>query len=324
MVLAKSGKPNRSSMNYLYNLDKMSTLARWYLALAYSYAGNKDVAMKLYNKAPNQINDYTDVYYTYGSSLRDYSVLLMLTQSLNKTEAAATLAKDIINRFNKSWFGTHETAYTLIALSDFVGKSAKGLDFVVTKGNDTKAVKSKKAIFLMQVKEADFNNIKVINKNTNSPLFVNVVSTGKALQKEESDDNANLAMSIRYVDKHGNDVNIAKLKMGTEFKALVNLKSTTALKDYRNLVINQVFPSGWEILNWRIADENKTNTSISYQDIRDDRVYSFLNLSGNSTIEIPLIATYPGKYYLPVQFSESMYDKTIYNRKKGSWVEVER
>ena len=324
MVLAKAGKPNRSSMNYLYNLSKLPTQARWFLALAYSYAGNKDVALKLYNKAANQISDYTDVYYTYGSSLRDYSVLLMLTQSLNKTESANTLAKDIINRFNKSWFSTHETAYTLIALSDFIGKSARGLDFSVTKGNETKAIKSQKGIFTMQVKEIDFRNIKVINKNTNSPLFVNIVSTGKALQKEGSDDNANLAMSIQYVDKHGNNINTAKLKMGTEFKALVNVKSTTAMKDYRNLVINQVFPSGWEILNWRIADENSTNTAITYQDIRDDRVYSFINLSGNSTIEIPLIASYPGKYYLPVQFAESMYDKTIYNRKKGGWVEVER
>ena len=324
MVLAKAGKPNRSAMNFMYNLKEIPTLARWYLALAFSYSGNKDVAMKLYGKNKNEIKDYTDVYYTYGTSLRDYSVLLMLMQELNKSEAASVLAKDIITRFNKDWNSTQETAYVLIALSDYMVKHSKGLDFTLTSGGKTIAVKSEKSIYSLSFSEAKMLDIVVTNKNTKSPLFVNVVSSGKAKQEAGESQNSNMNLSISYVDTEGKPIDISNLKMGTEFKALVSINSNNGIKDYRNMALNQVFPSGWEILNWRMSGAENINKYINYQDIRDDRVYSFFHLYKSSKIEIPLIATYPGQYYMPVQFCESMYDNTVYSRQKGEWVEVSR
>lgn len=116
--------------------------------------------------------------------------------------------------------------------------------------------------------------------------------------------------------------------MGQEFKAIIKLKPLNSLKDYRNLAVSQIFPSGWEILNWRMGNnENKSDYYIPYQDIRDDRVYSFMNLyyrNGGGNIQIPLVATYPGKYYMPVQYVESMYDNTIYAKKSSGWVKVTR
>ena len=66
-------------------------------------------------------------------------------------------------------------------------------------------------------------------------------------------------------------------------------------------------------------------TKPDYQDIRDDRVYSFFGLSsGNSkTFEILLNASYAGHFYLPATHCDAMYDNTIKALKKGMWVEVE-
>ena len=63
---------------------------------------------------------------------------------------------------------------------------------------------------------------------------------------------------------------------------------------------------------------------ITYQDFRDDRVYSFFNLgaSGSVNVEIKLIATYPGKFYLPAVTCGAMYDNTVQALVPGRWIEV--
>ena len=62
----------------------------------------------------------------------------------------------------------------------------------------------------------------------------------------------------------------------------------------------------------------------TYQDIRDDRVYTYFNLRENETrtYYVQLNASYLGKYFLPGTFCEAMYDNTISGGVNGKWVEV--
>ena len=81
-----------------------------------------------------------------------------------------------------------------------------------------------------------------------------------------------------------------------------------------NLVLTEIFPAGWEILNTRCLNDgatDKTATGIKYQDIRDDKVYSYIDYlpSGRQvTLKINLCAVYPGRFYLPPVYCEAMYD----------------
>jgi hypothetical protein len=63
---------------------------------------------------------------------------------------------------------------------------------------------------------------------------------------------------------------------------------------------------------------------VEYQDVRDDRVYSYFDLAAGETrtIELRLHAGYLGRFYLPMFSVEPMYDATIHARLKGRWVEV--
>ena len=63
---------------------------------------------------------------------------------------------------------------------------------------------------------------------------------------------------------------------------------------------------------------------MTYQDIRDDRVYSFFDLSGNGNVVVKtkLVATYPGRFYLPAVSCTAMYDATVSALVPGRWVEV--
>ena len=68
----------------------------------------------------------------------------------------------------------------------------------------------------------------------------------------------------------------------------------------------------------------------TYMDIRDDRVYTYFNLSPYSsyhrhyekTFRVKLSASYAGKFYHPAVSVESMYNKNFSASKAGLWVEV--
>jgi len=130
-------------------------------------------------------------------------------------------------------------------------------------------------------------------------------------------------MEVKYKDMNGIAIQPDKILQGTDFVAVVTITNPGTKGYLQEMVLNQIFPSGWEIHNTRM-DETATTNPARYQDIRDDRVYSYFNLYSNATktFEIQLNATYLGKFYLPTVYSEAMYDNTINARIPGRWVEV--
>ena len=87
-----------------------------------------------------------------------------------------------------------------------------------------------------------------------------------------------------------------------------------------------VFAAGWEIHNSRMTGATTGGDKPDYQDIRDDRVYTFFDLKKGKTktFNVLLNASYLGRYYLPALSVEAMYDKSIQARKRGQWVEVNK
>jgi uncharacterized protein YfaS (alpha-2-macroglobulin family) len=92
-----------------------------------------------------------------------------------------------------------------------------------------------------------------------------------------------------------------------------------------------MLPSGWEIFNERMAlpgvpgqDGAAVPRSVSYQDIRDDRVLTFFDLRRGVTKEVKLRlqASYIGDFTLPAVSCEAMYDPSAYSRTKAGRAEV--
>jgi hypothetical protein len=134
-----------------------------------------------------------------------------------------------------------------------------------------------------------------------------------------------LSMKVRYVDLKGNPITPDKLLQGTEFEAEVVIKNLNQKVHYREMAITQIFPSGWEIHNVRM-DESGFESMARYQDFRDDRVLSYVDLLPNEqkVIRVKLNASYNGKFYLPGVYAEAMYDKSISAYQPGKWVEVSK
>ena len=135
-----------------------------------------------------------------------------------------------------------------------------------------------------------------------------------------------LRMNVIYKGINEEVLDPASLVQGTDFVAEVTLYNPGTRGSYQELALTQIFPSGWEILNTRLynLDQFYAEDRPEYQDIRDDRVFTYFNLSPGEekTFRVLLTATYAGDYYLPAASCEAMYDRSIYARKKGQAVSV--
>src|SRR5690606_34167954 len=107
-------------------------------------------------------------------------------------------------------------------------------------------------------------------------LFVRLITEGTPARGNEQEESNNLNLQVLYTDTQGNPVDPARLKQGTEFIAVVSVSNPGTRGAYKNMAINQIFPSGWEINNLRLDEaESRLGGDIpTYQDIRDDRVYT--------------------------------------------------
>ena len=120
-------------------------------------------------------------------------------------------------------------------------------------------------------------------------------------------------------------MDVATLAQGTNFSAYLTIQNPTG-QPLTHLALTQLIPSGWEVLNTRFLPGALTASSVvSYQDIRDDRVLSYIDVlpaGGRVTIRVDLCATYAGRFYLPPTVCEGMYDSTLQSNTAGRWIEV--
>jgi alpha-2-macroglobulin len=90
--------------------------------------------------------------------------------------------------------------------------------------------------------------------------------------------------------------------------------------------LSVVVPSGWEIRSSQFDEGQAAFRSSSYdfQDVRDDRIYTYFNLPQGTTktFRLRFNAAYEGKFYLPGIACEAMYDNSVSVRNKGRWIEV--
>lgn len=135
---------------------------------------------------------------------------------------------------------------------------------------------------------------------------------------EEAEAASGLKIDVRYRDMNGAPLDPRSVAVSTDFYAVVTVTNTSGYERYADLALTHIVPAGWEITSERDL------STVTYQDIRDDRVLSYFDLRSGESKEIPikLTATYKGRYYLPSVCCEAMYDNSVRALRKGEWVEV--
>lgn len=85
-------------------------------------------------------------------------------------------------------------------------------------------------------------------------MFARIITEGIPEQGKEEAYANGLSLAVSYTDQNGRAVNIADMQQGTNFIAVVTVKNPTA-RGINNLVLTEIFPAGWEILNTRFLND---------------------------------------------------------------------
>jgi uncharacterized protein YfaS (alpha-2-macroglobulin family) len=329
-TLALAGDADLASMNRLRENGNLPQVSAWMLAAAYAKAGQPEAAKSLIANLATKVKPYQEQAYSYGSDDRDEAIILETLLLLNERTKAFELVKEISASLSNSnsWMSTQSVSWCLKAVGMFAGGEKRGpLKFNYTYNG--KDVSASTDLPLAQVTLA-FDGLKPgplkITSQSQGTLFARVITEGIPARGAEEEAASNLALAVAYNDTDGKPVDPSRLEQGQEFIATVSITNPGVRGPYKNLALNQVFPSGWEINNLRLDDAQArvANDQFTYQDIRDDRVYTYFDLGSNQrkVFRVMLTAAYAGSYYLPAVNCEAMYDRSIYSRTKGRVVEV--
>ena len=330
-TLALAGKAELAAMNLLRNQPLLTTNAKWRLAAAYTLTGNNRLAKDMVKNLPQEVGNYREMSYTYGSDLRDEAMILETLNRLGQKTQSARVLQQLAKKLSSDrWYSTQSTAYALLAAADFVkqqkgGAQAKNsYSFSFAQLNENAALEQA-PIFETELPVGSQSETLKVSNTGGAPLFVQVLLEGQALQNETEEISNDLKLTVKYQDLEGNKLDIKQIKQGTDFMAIVEVANPGQRGRYEELALEQIFPAGWEILSNRMnAALGAGDSRADYQDIRDDRVYSFFDLGAGQkmTFKIYLNAAYKGRFYLPHQSCEAMYDHSIFANKAGGWVEV--
>ncbi|MFC2103932.1 alpha-2-macroglobulin [Bacteroidota bacterium] len=330
-TLALAEEPALPAMNRMREMKGLSTQAKWRLAAAYYLAGKPEVAIEIIKDVETTIKEYKEFGYTYGSSQRDQAMIIEALALMKDRSRAKSMIEDLAKDLGSNrWYSTQTTAYSLIAISKYLGTDSgdKTLKFAYKLNND----KEKNAVtempiaqFSLDMKTNPNGTISVTN-NGSVVVFARIIIDGIPATSEEISSESDLRMTVRYLNKDGNEINVSKLVQGTDIIAEVSVHHPGIRTDYQEMALNQIFPSGWEIRNTRMEEfnVNYAGDKPDYQDIRDDRVYTYFDLKKNErkTFRVQLNAAYLGKFYHPTVYCEAMYDNEVNAKKAGKWIEI--
>ncbi len=328
-TLALADYPDLSAMNRMREQSNLSDDAKWRLAAAYRIIGKKEVAEELIEGLSTEIPAYREHSGSFGSSIRDKAMILETLSLVGQKTKAFPLVQELSEKLSSnSWMSTQTTAYCLIAMAEFVGDGESGkMRFTYSlNGKAEEELTSYRPITQIPL-DVSAGSPKVKLKNlADGVLYVRLSTSGIPETGDQTSSERNLNLTIAYEDLQGNTIDISKLQQGTDFKAKITIENPGVMNDYEQMALTQIFPSGWEILKTRFGEVDEVNKGDqpNYQDIRDDRVYTYFDLKKkkSKTFTISLTAAYVGKYYLPTVNCEAMYDDRINARKPGKWVEV--
>lgn len=352
-TLAIAGSPEPGPMNRLRAAPGLDPLAANLLAAAYYAMGQKKAGDDIMTERvmnwtpPTNKKDY--VYgESYGSPVRDLAIKLIALSAAGKEkesgELAANIAKDLAG---EDWYSTQTTSFSLVAIANFYLKKAGGkrLNFAITTpGGVARTVESERAIYLETVGEwpAKGRQVEIVN-NSDARLYLSLIKRGTAattVEKERSDD---IRLTVDWETPVHVSANMDRIGQGDDLIAIVKVKNMSDRKQ-EDLALTIPMASGFEIHNPRFEEPEEgaeeqsgeedeearprrsprdTETAV-YQDIRDDRIYSYFDLDARQEREFKVLvnAAFPGRYYLPAIAVEEMYDATVGASLPGKWIVI--
>lgn len=164
----------------------------------------------------------------------------------------------------------------------------------------------------MQPKRGD-NSITITNNGT-EPVFVTLFTKGKVAEYQREDAGAWYDMTVKYLDRSGNEINPEKIAQNTDFDVVIKVANPHEYQVTENALSFHA-AAGWELINSRLFGDNAENEAqakhIEYQDDYVDFIFDLAPYEAK-VFRLSLNAAYEGSYTVPSVTCEDMYNNEIW------------
>ena len=323
-VLSLANNAQKSAMNRFVSANEAtSPMVWWLMAGAYNESSFSSKALELKAKAEKlRTNDLDDDYDSFGDKPRN---LALITLVINKMNGLQSETKDyyesMVDNLNSAgWASTQTKGFSFLAAYSYLGNNAstnKTVKYTIAIG------KTKESNEHSSFEPRNF----VLGKDS-YPTKISITNQGNAP--------LNVSRLEQYIDDNitqaakssGLDVKVEYSTQSPKLGDNIGIRVTVAnLKpqDMKSLALNLRMPSGWELINPRIYQTSTSNSErYTYQDYKDDRVFTFFDLSASrSTVfEFKAKAAFVGNFYMPSISCEHMYNGNVYAQTSSGRVSV--
>lgn len=323
-VLAKAGKPAKSAMNRFVTSQKsINSVTWWLMAGAFKLSGYDSKADELVAKAENLQKEYNQErsYGTFGDQGRDWAIIVDILSHFDnhkkKMEAYYDQMVDVINK--SYWTSTQTKGFAFISAYRYFGKSlgiSNTVEYTMSglPGGSKSYVHSAFEPRLTSFTTSSFDK-KITVRNTGKGklyLYQTDRYIDNNLAKKASAEN--LGVAIDYYNLTRKKQGLTGIMLGDDIQIHVRVTNPTAL-EVENLALNVKMPSGWELINPRIYETNISDMTekYTYQDFKDDRVYTFFGLAAGEgkSFTFRAKAAFTGDFFHPSISCEHMYKGSV-------------
>ncbi len=324
-VLTVAKQANLSDLRYVYDTykDSAPTLPLAQLASALAMSGDQARALEGFKLALGRIGKRNDVWWDYGSDLRDLSAIVaLLTESgmadlMPDNQRPASLLEQLASRQNgRKYLSTQEQAWLLLAASATSGKSPE-LSLTV---DGSEAVKQDRPY----TRSFDQGNLLKGFGAANAGqgvVYARATSTGIPVDDQPASSNG-YTIDRGYYLPDGTPAVLDQLKQN-DLLVVVIKGQVTDNSNHQSMIVD-LLPAGLEIENARLSDRRQTSdyawlpalSTPDYEEYRDDRYVAAFDTGdtdhsngGQRDFTVAYLARVvtPGKYKVPAVTIEDMY-----------------
>lgn len=341
-VLAIAGESVVSEMNLIKEneLSKLNNTQKWMLAASYKMAGVKATAVSLIKNVEKKAEEYYEFGGSYGSTHRDFAIILHTLIVMEEMQEAELLAKEVAKILSSQyWYSTQTVGYMLLSLGKYFesanisGSSNPNFIGYVKLPNGQQVDFDIKNKYELSLKEGFGKNLELFldSKSSVSKAYATVSWDGVPLKDETVDETKNISVSVEWLDENGISINPEMLKQGTTIWGHFTADNQSNVPLIEEVALVQIIPTGWEIENTRLNEESMPTWMSGYNlnreqylDIRDDRIMWFFDLDNNNSYDfvVKINTVTSGEFYLPSTLLEAMYNNDYKATLKGRKVVV--
>lgn len=319
-VLALNNTAEVGAMNRFKNIEMNYPLTKALTAAAYALIGKVNIAEKLIPVIDfNAKGCLSDYYTTFGSKVRDMSMCIyaeMLTD--DNTEAVQNDINELCRILGSDrWLDTQTTAMAIFVVGKYaekIGIKDNSISLLIANENDTKNISTSRSSISYNIAPKRGDNAVTITNNGSEPVVATLFTKGTVAEYQREDDGAWYDMTVKYLDKEGNEINTERIRQNTDFEVVITVSNPHEYQVTENALTFQA-ASGWEIVNSRLFGDNSSNEAqakhIDYQDDHVDFIFDLAPYS-SKTFRLSLNAASIGTFIIPSVTCEDMYNNQIW------------